>query len=484
MSPTFTNRRTQAVLQGLAPDGGLYIPESIPKLAPNWEQTWKTLNFQDLSYEILSLYIKPTEIPSSDLQEIIKKSYQGWRSEDITPLVKLSDDLRILELFHGPTYAFKDVALQFLGNLFSYFLSRPNSKQKRLTIVGATSGDTGSAAIYGLRSKPNISIFILHPKGKISSIQEAQMTTVSDANVHNIAVQNSSFDTCQSIVKSLFSDEQFREKWNLGAVNSINWARILAQMVYYFHAYLRVGKGKEVEFVVPTGNFGDVLAGYYAKKMGLPISRLVIATNENDILSRFWNDGVYEQQTVKETPSPAMDIVVSSNFERLLFYLAGEDSELVRRWMDGMKEDGKVPIQVEVLERARKDFSATRVSNEEVSLVSDSNLGLIEGQTYETIKKYYEQYGYVADPHTTVALKAAETFKREGVIQVVLSTAHPAKFSESVQRSLGSYNGFNFERDVLPEEFKALLSLPRRVISLESPSVEKVKKIIEDNTQD
>lgn len=286
------------------------------------------------------------------------------------------------------------MALQFLGNLFEFFLRRRNTlaeekgqvEKEKLTVLGATSGDTGSAAIYGLRSKANISIVILHPYGRVSPIQEAQMTTVTDANVHNLAVHGT-FDDCQDIVKRCFGDKEFNSRWKLGAVNSINWARILAQMVYYFFAYFQAKKngtlegGKVIQFVVPTGNFGDILAGYFAKRMGLPMTRLAIATNSNDILARFWKNGEYEtgKNGVVETHSPAMDIIVSSNFERLLWYLASETNGTDRQaacsiladWMKMMKSDGKVPIPTAVLESARRDFVAERVSNEQVRLRSE-----------------------------------------------------------------------------------------------------------------
>jgi threonine synthase len=377
------------VIRGLAPDGGLYIPNQIPSLPPNWEQDWSEYTFQELSFAILSLYIPASEIPSDALKEIIQKSYSTFREPSVTPLHKINDQLHILELFHGPTFAFKDVALQFLGNLFEFFLLRRNAaakkdnnlQEERITVLGATSGDTGSAAIYGLRSKANLSIVILHPYGRVSPIQEAQMTTVTDANVHNIAVHGT-FDDCQDIVKTCFGDKEFNSKWKLGAINSINWARILAQMVYYFSAYFQaktsglLSGGKKIQFVVPTGNFGDVLAGYFAKRMGLPMLQLAIATNANDILARFWNSGRYEKGPVLETCSPAMDIVISSNFERVLWYLAHESvegnkseaSSTVRGWMGQMKADGKVPIPTAVLELARKDFVAERVSDEEVSI--------------------------------------------------------------------------------------------------------------------
>jgi len=375
------------VLAGLAPDGGLYIPVSIPPLPENWESEWKDYSFQQLAFTILSLYISPEEIPPTDLKALVEKSYSAFRNATITPLHTYSPQLYILELFHGPTYAFKDVALQFLGNLFEFFLSRRNARlppaaePETITIVGATSGDTGSAAIYGLRSKPNISIFILHPRGRVSPIQEAQMTTVLDANVNNLAVQGT-FDDCQDIVKQLFNDAEFRTKYKLGAVNSINWARILAQIVYYFSAYFqarRAGVAGELQFVVPTGNFGDVLAGWYAKKMGLPMNKLGIATNANDILARFWKKDEFSKgdEGVLETHSPAMDIVVSSNFERLLWYLAydsleGEEERklragaLVKGWMGLLKEDGKVPMPARVLALSKQDFVAESVSNDQV----------------------------------------------------------------------------------------------------------------------
>ncbi|KAI0356896.1 tryptophan synthase beta subunit-like PLP-dependent enzyme [Trametes cingulata] len=509
----------ETVLAGLAPDGGLYIPEHIPSLPQGWQTTWKDYSFIDLSVEVLSLYISLEEISREDLRTLVEKSYSTFRHPDITPLKQLNEKTYVLELFHGPTFAFKDVALQLLGNLFEFFLKRrnarkaPGEKPEKLTVVGATSGDTGSAAIYGLRNKANISIFILHPKGRVSPIQEAQMTTVTDANVHNLAVQGT-FDDCQDIVKSLFADREFNAAHRLGAVNSINWARILAQTVYYFLSYFHLRRQVpnpdeiEVQYVVPTGNFGDILAGYYAKRMGLPMGRLGVATNANDILARFWKSGAYEKvdssasapgvsepangasdgkqaadaSGVKETLSPAMDILVSSNFERLLWYLAyegaaqGEDAVSRRNkagatiadWMSKVKSDGRVQVPVSVLELARRDFFAERVSDE---------------QTLETIKYYFESDAhYIADPHTAVGLCAARTVAPQNppqTRQIVLSTAHPAKFSEAVTRALQGSPSFNFERDVLPPEFKGLLERERRVIDVEAPRVELVKQVIE-----
>ncbi|KAA1471958.1 tryptophan synthase beta subunit-like PLP-dependent enzyme [Dentipellis sp. KUC8613] len=503
----------ETVLTGLAPNGGLYIPEHIPSLPQNWQEDWKSYSFVDLSVAVLSLYISPEEISQAELRALVEKSYSTFRHPDITPLKKINDKKFILELFHGPTFAFKDVALQLLGNLFEFFLLRrnarkaPGEKLEKLTVVGATSGDTGSAAIYGLRNKANVSIFILHPKGRVSPIQEAQMTTVTDANVHNIAVKGT-FDDCQDIVKALFGDRAFNQKHRLGAVNSINWARILAQTVYYFLAYFHARQqlhaDAELQFVVPTGNFGDILAGYYAKRMGLPMGKLVVATNSNDILARFWQSGRYEKTDsstgpaatapadgasdgkqsvggVLETLSPAMDILVSSNFERLLWYLAyeatGTGEEATRRvvacaavngWMSQMKSDGRVEVPVNVLEAARRDFTAERISDE---------------QTLDTIREYFlGTPSYVADPHTAVGLSAAALIAPKNspsTVQIVLSTAHPAKFSEAVTRALSGAKDFSFERDVQPEEFRGLLEKEKRIIDVEAPRVELVKKVIE-----
>ncbi|KAH9988092.1 tryptophan synthase beta subunit-like PLP-dependent enzyme [Russula compacta] len=495
----------EAVLTGLAPNGGLYIPERIPALPHNWRDEWKSYSFVDLSVAVLSLYISPDELSRDELRALVSRSYSTFRHPDVTPLTKLSDHEFVLELFHGPTFAFKDVALQLLGNLFEFFLARRNARKlpgerpETLTVVGATSGDTGSAAIYGLRGKKNVSIFILHPKGRVSPVQEAQMTTVTDSNVHNIAVKGT-FDACQDIVKALFGDRPFNEKYHLGAVNSINWARILAQTVYYFLAYFHVRgqiphpEGSELQFVVPTGNFGDVLAGYYAKRMGLPMGKLVVATNSNDILARFWRSGRYEKidstaadekpvadGDVRATLSPAMDILVSSNFERLLWYLAYESSgaapDSARRasagltvdgWMKSVKSNGRIEVPVETLELARRDFLAERVSDD---------------QTLQTIKQYFiGNPSYIADPHTSVALSVARivsTRNSRSVVQVVLSTAHPAKFSEAVTKALSTSQGFDFDRDVLPQEFRGLLEKERRVIDVDEPSEELVKDVIE-----
>ncbi|KAJ1945924.1 threonine synthase, partial [Kickxella alabastrina] len=403
------------VLEGLASDGGLFIPEHLPQLPSDWQTSWATLPFASLAAEIISLFVGDDLAPA-EVADLTARSYATFHHADVTPLVQLPS-VHILELFHGPTFAFKDVALQFLGNLFEFFLERRNRQETagrvhRITVVGATSGDTGSAAIYGLRGKKNVEVFILHPHGRVSPIQEAQMTTVLDANVHNVSIEGT-FDDCQDIVKQLFGREEFRREHSLGAINSINWARILAQITYYFYAYFALVREQGAEakpvFVVPSGNFGDILAGFYARSLGLPVARLVIATNANDILDRFLHSGIYEKNAeagVLATPSPAMDILVSSNFERFLWYLAhdseaqeeesdgkkreDEAGEIIRRWMDQLKATGSFKVTQKSLDAARRTFWSGRCSDKD---------------TYQTIARYYAATpSYVLDPHTAVGV--------------------------------------------------------------------------------
>lgn len=485
------------MLQGLAPNGGLYIPTEIPSLPANWESDWDGLSFAELSHRILSLFIGEESIPSADLKDIIDRSYATFRASDVTPLRKTADGEYVLELWHGPTWAFKDVALQFVGNVFAYLLEKRNAAgaNEQLTVLGATSGDTGSAAIYGLRSKPAITIFILYPDGRVSPIQQAQMATVEDANVYTVAVQGGAdFDRCQAIVKSCFSDAEFNAAHRLGAVNSINWARILAQIVYYFQAYFLLPKDErsKVQFVVPTGNFGDILAGWYAKRLGLPCRRLVVATNENDILARFFATGRYERDAeddVKATYSPAMDIALSSNFERLLWYLAHETQSEAERslgaeerrakaqaklsaWMDELKRTGRVDMGAAVKDAAAAEFWAERVSDED---------------TLSEIRKYAALGAdpYVVDPHTAVGLatQARSKPKSPDSTWVTLSTAHPAKFSEAVDLALtkDAFPSFDFKRDVLPAQLATLETLPQRVYKVTGEDgvrelIEKVKR--------
>ena len=518
----------EVVLKGLASDGGLFIPEEIPSLPQDWSTRWRELEFADLAYEVLSLYISPSEIPSTDLKEILKRSYSTFRAPNVTPLRTLdaSQNFHLLELFHGPTFAFKDVALQFLGNLFEYFLVRRNkgrtgADRYRLLVCGATSGDTGSAAIYGLRGKKDLDIFILFPQGRVSPVQEAQMTTVLDANVHNLALEGT-FDDCQDMVKALFADADLASTHHLAAVNSINWARILAQITYYFHAYFSLTRlntfdesSSQVRFVVPTGNFGDILAGYYAQCMGLPIAKLVTATNENDILNRFFRSGKYEKQEttaaeptlgiqsdgaaahpsgVRETLSPAMDILVSSNFERLLYHLSlpshpgdvtaqrASAGMQISGWLSSLKSSGGFSVPEDTLNAARESFSSTRVSDPE---------------TLATIKTFFSPPSSVPgldpcilDPHSAVGVAAAlrSMAEEDGdpprTHTVALATAHPAKFAGAVKLALESVESFNFENEILPTEFVGLETKERRVRLVGSQEgLEGMKRILREEIE-
>ena len=425
---------TQAVMMGLAEDGGLLLPRTIPRIGSDTLTSWQDLSYQDLTFEIMSRFID--DIPASSLKDIINRSYATFSSEEVTPLIH-HGDFHILELFHGPTLAFKDIALQFLGNLFEYLLKKNDS---RLNILGATSGDTGSAAIYGVRGKERINIFILHPHQRISEVQEKQMTTVTDKNIFNIALRGS-FDDCQAIVKTLFGDIEFKNKYSLGAINSINWARILAQVVYFVYSCLHVikhEKDSSLDFSIPTGNFGDIFAGYIAKKM-LPagtIRRLNLATNSNDILTRFVNSGDYSLSEVKMTSSPSMDIQAASNFERYLYYLLDKDSTRTAELMEEFAKNGALDLS-DYLEQIRRDFAAVSVTEEEI---------------LETISDFYKNHGYILDPHTAVGVNAAEKNKTASVPMVCLATAHPAKFSEVVNEATGTLPPIT---DTLAEILKA-----------------------------
>lgn len=401
---------------GLGTDGGLLLPETMPRVDDHELKRWADLAFAPLAVEIISLFVSQQDIPKADLKRLVEGAFSTFSHSEVTPLVRVGDRF-ILELFHGPTLAFKDVALQFLGRLFEYLLGRDGG---RLNIVGATSGDTGSAAIHGVRGRKGIEIFILHPHGRVSTIQERQMTSVLDANVHNIAIQGT-FDDGQAIVKELFNDLKFKDSYQLGAVNSINWARIVAQVVYYFYAWGRVTGGdpsREVVFSVPTGNFGDIFAGYVAKCMGLPMGKLILATNHNDILARFFATGEYRLGTVRSSMSPSMDIQVSSNFERYLYYLLEQDASLVREKMADLARYGVFSVSREKLDLALKTFTARAVDEE---------------TTLSVIRDVYRETGYVLDPHTAVGVGAVM-----GEADVVcLATAHPAKFGDAVFKAIG-----------------------------------------------
>lgn len=410
---------SEAVMMGLADDGGLLVPEQIPQLSPEDLGQLADLSYPELAYAIISKFA--TDIPSEDLKELINRSYSSFEHKDVTPVTK-QGNLYILELFHGPTLAFKDVALQLLGNLFEYFLVKSG---QHMNIIGATSGDTGSAAIYGVRGKKNINIFILHPKGRVSPVQELQMTTVTDDNVFNLAVEGT-FDDAQSIVKEIFGDLEFKEKHALGAVNSINWARVLAQVVYYFYAWFQVRKetsADQFEVSVPTGNFGDIFAGYIAKKMGLPISRLILATNSNNILSRFVTKGDYSSADVHHSLSPSMDIQVASNFERYLYYLLDQQAEQVVTAMDQFSKNKKMEFSEAQINAVHGEFAAASIDDDE---------------TIETIRQFHMETGYTLDPHTAVGVAVGSKVRNKDIPLVCLATAHPAKFGDAVNQAIGS----------------------------------------------
>lgn len=410
------------VLTGMASDGGLYVPEELPQFSKEEIASWVGLNYEALALKIISPFVAG-EIPEADLKQLIAASYtvgpKGFRHQAIAPLVQTGHNEWILELFQGPTLAFKDFALQFLGNLLDYVLKK---RDQKVVIMGATSGDTGSAAIEGCRHCDNVDIFILHPHQRVSDVQRRQMTTVLEDNVHNIALRGN-FDDCQNMVKASFADQSFLpEGRQLVAVNSINWARIMAQIVYYFYAALALGAPhRPVSFSVPTGNFGDIFAGYLASKMGLPIEQLVIATNCNDILHRCISDNDHSSRPLVPSLSPSMDIMVSSNFERMLFDLHGRDGAAIKSLMESFKQTGELQLSDSVLDNARKLFSSYRLDDEE---------------TVAVIRDVFETTEYLVDPHTAIGVQAGRKARRNiETPMVCLATAHPAKFPEAVKKA-------------------------------------------------
>lgn len=425
------------VLTGLASDGGLYVPETIPQFSADDIASMRGLPYNELAFKIMSPFIAGA-VSDSDLKDIIDRSYQSFRHSAIAPLVQTGHNEWILELFQGPTLAFKDFALQFLGNLLDHILEK---RQQKVVIMGATSGDTGSAAIEGCRHCKNVDIFILHPNKRVSDVQRRQMTTVLEGNVHNIALEGN-FDDCQNMVKASFADQSFLpEGRQLVAVNSINWARIMAQIVYYFYAGLAVGSpARPISFSVPTGNFGDIFAGYLASRMGLPIDQLVIATNQNDILHRCISDNDHSKKPLQHSLSPSMDIMVSSNFERMLFDLYDRDGQAIADLMQQFKS-GSMTLDNKVLTRAQALFSSYRLGDNEVLKV---------------IGDAFEQTGYLLDPHTAIGLEAArQTRRNRDVPMVCLATAHPAKFPEAIQKA-------GCEDPALPHHMKDLFEREER----------------------
>lgn len=405
------------LLAGLASDGGLYVPETWPTVSAATVEGFAGKPYADVAFAVLKPFVGG-EIADADLRRMVDEAYATFRHPAVAPLVQTDAGTYVLELFHGPTLAFKDVAMQLLARLMDHVLAE---RGQRATIVGATSGDTGGAAIAAFAQSARTDIFILFPKGRVSPVQQRQMTGHGAANVHALAVEGT-FDDCQALVKAMFNDAAFRRDTALSGVNSINWARIMAQIVYYFTAAASLGApGRKISFTVPTGNFGDIFAGYAAKRMGLPIDRLVIATNANDILARTLADGVYETQGVHPTTSPSMDIQVSSNFERLLFEASGRDAALVTRLMQSLSQSGRFTLPDDVLAAIRAEFDAGRAD---------------EAATAETIRTVNDTRAYLLDPHTAVAVSVAASAPHDGVM-VVLGTAHPAKFPDAVEAACG-----------------------------------------------
>ncbi len=432
----------QAVMMGLAEDGGLLLPESIPQLTPGDFDALASLDYPELAFQVMARFID--DIPAADLKSLVDRSYATFTHREVTPVVT-TGGVHILELFHGPTLAFKDIALQFLGNLFEYLLIESGA---HMNILGATSGDTGSAAIYGVRGKRGINIFILHPHGKVSKVQELQMTTVTDPNVYNLAIRGT-FDDGQRIVKEIFGDLEFKKHHALGAVNSINWARVLAQVVYYIYAWARVraATGREtIDVSVPTGNFGDIFAGYIAKRMGLPIRRLILATNANNILTRFINDGEYSIGDVHPTLAPSMDIQVASNFERYLYYLYGQDPLRMRKAFAEFAHSGRMTFSADEQRQVTAGFRSLSVDDD----------GIID-----EIRGFHAATGYVLDPHTAVGVRAGRTLSSDDVPMICLATAHPAKFPDAVFKAIGR----NPDR---PASLNGLEERPRRCETIEA----------------
>ncbi|MEX2649407.1 MAG: threonine synthase [Alphaproteobacteria bacterium] len=430
-----------ALLAGLADDGGLYVPEAWPTLAPDALASLAGRPYASLAALVLVPFVGE-EIAPDELEALVTDAYAGFDHQAVVPLVQLDSGLWLMELFHGPTLAFKDLALQVLGRLFDRALAR---RGERVTIVGATSGDTGSAAIAACRDRPTMDVVILHPKDRVSAVQRRQMTTVASANVHNVAIEGT-FDDCQALVKRLFADAQFRHAHSLAAVNSINWVRIAAQAAYYVAAAVALGApGRPLAFAVPTGNFGDVFAGYVAARMGVPIERLIVATNANDIVARFLATGEYRPMAVVPTLAPSMDIQLASNFERLLFELHGRDGARVEVLMSQARGGGAFRVDANVLAAARALFSAHRLDDDGIRA---------------TIAEVHRRTGLVIDPHTAcgVAAAGAAGLGRE-VPVVALATAHPAKFPDAVAAALG-------RPPAAPEPIARLAGLPERLDAL------------------
>ena len=416
-------------LKGLAPDGGLFVPKKIPLYNSQELEKLRNLSYNELTTKIILKFCSD-EFNEMEIKDLVNASYKNFRVKDVVAIKKLGK-INLLELFHGPTLAFKDIAMQVIGNMYEKILKKNNL---RVNIVVATSGDTGAAAISAIRDRKNIKIFVLHPDNKISEVQRKFMTTVNSSNVFNIALAGN-FDECQKFVKLMFADKNFSSSINMSGVNSINWSRIVVQIVYYFFSYFKVAKEDEkINYSVPTGNFGDIYAGYVAKKMGLPINKLIIATNSNDILKRTVNTGIYKPLKVEHTVSPSMDIQVASNFERLVFDVCSCDSNKTLKLMNDLSEMGKFKLEKEELKKIKESFCSESLSEEE---------------TKSVIKEVYKNQKVLIDPHTAVAIGAVNKIFLEGTT-IILATAHPSKFSDVVMRETGI-------KPELPENLKNIL---------------------------
>ncbi len=452
---TRNNKKTfefkDVFIKGLADDGGLFIPESLSKYSETEISSFTNLEYNDLAKKIISTFIGDF-MSENDLSNIIDKSYSVFRKKNVVNLIKVGDR-SVLELFHGPTLAFKDIAMQLLGNFYEYYLNNENQK---INIVVATSGDTGAAAIDAIKGKKNVNIFVLHPHNRVSSVQRKLMTTGKDQNVFNIAI-NGNFDDCQNLVKSMFADKNFSNEIKMSGVNSINWARIIAQSVYYFYSYFLIeDKDRPINFSVPTGNFGDVYAGYLAKKMGLPINKLIVATNQNDILHRAISKGSYEVEKVAETISPSMDIQIASNFERLIYDLNnGEDTETIKA-MNDIKEKGKYIIDQEKLDKINTNFLSSKMSEDEI---------------LKTIELVYKKFDVVLDPHSAIGYGAFDKVNISGN-NIVLATAHPCKFPDAIK------NAINLNAE-LPKELIYILNEKENYKIIEN-NIDEVKKHIKE----
>ena len=418
----------QVFIKGLADDGGLFVPKEVKKYNAEQIKALSNLSYQELAKEIIYPFIGDF-MTANELSDIVDKSYSVFRKDNVVDLIKIGDT-KILELFHGPTLAFKDIAMQLLGNFYEYYLKKNN---KNINVVVATSGDTGAAAIDAIKGKKNMNIFVLHPHEKVSLVQRKLMSTVKEKNVFNIAIEGN-FDDCQNLVKSMFADKEFSNSINMSGVNSINWARIIAQAVYYFYTYFQVQDKRSMNFSVPTGNFGDVYAGYLSKKMGLPINKFIVATNKNDILHRAISNGNYEAESVSETNSPSMDIQIASNFERLIYDLNNCDDDETRKIMHGIKEKGKYIISKDKMKKINEDFLSASMSEKEI---------------LDTIKEVQVKYGIILDPHSAIGFGSLNKVNLEGN-NVVLATAHPCKFPEAIDKSIGI-------KPDLPDELKYVM---------------------------